>query len=107
LENETATSGVYEAWAMSTGGTPSVSRYAMNVLPAEGDLQVTPPNVLTDNLAAAKPEFSYWGEYEATAVDQAGFNWSYLLLALLVLFLLLEQLLAYSASYHPPRGAAP
>ena len=104
-ENETGTSGVYEAWAHASSGEPVVQRFALNINPAEGDLQVVTPNTLTSNLAAVKPVFSYWGEYEADVIDQAGFNWSYLLLALLVLFLLLEQLLAYSASYHPPRGA--
>ena len=38
-------------------------------------------------------------EYESSQQD--GFNWSQLLIGLLVALLLGEQLLAYSASYHP------
>jgi hypothetical protein len=97
----TTTSGIYEAQLSTTEGQPELRQYAVNVEADEGDLTV----IHRDQLAARLPEVRY--EYRAasdvqvTAQQLAGSNLSDWILYLLIGILIGEQLLAYSASYHP------
>jgi uncharacterized membrane protein len=104
--SETNRSGLYEAWPMKTDGTAEVRRYAVNVDASEGDLALTTPTQLEAKLAAIKFKFTPWDEYVADLVAQPDIKWSYWLLYALIVLLVGEQLLAYSASYHPLRGGA-
>ncbi len=80
----------------------------MNVDAAEGDLRA----LFGQELAARlQPEVRYQflpaDTFEASVGQQAGYNLSEALLYLLVALLIVEQILAWSCSYHPsPRAAA-
>ncbi len=100
-------SGFYEARLTnkSTGKTES-RHWAVNVDAAEGDLRA----LFGEELAARlKPEVRYQffplDTFEASVGQQAGYNLGQSLLFLLVALLIGEQILAWSASYHPPARA--
>ena len=105
--DETARSGVYEAWPVTTEGVFQVRRFAVNVDTSEGDLAVTDSQRLLTKLDPVKAKFHQADEYEFDFGDQPGINRSLLVMALLVAFLLGEQLLSYAASYHPSRSPVP
>ncbi|MCC9604447.1 BatA domain-containing protein [Blastopirellula sp. JC732] len=98
----TGLSGVYDVWLTQSDGHPNLRRFALNVDPLEGDLTTTDRNEL--QAALAPVTFTY---HTVESVDYSwsaseGFAWQdYLLYALLGL-LVVEQLLAYLTSYHPP-----
>jgi hypothetical protein len=105
---DTPTAGVYQAALRpTTGEQKEVRRFAYNVQPEEGDLAT----VTGEHLAAALPgvrfEYQQAGDFVPTgARQQAGFGLSDAVLYLLLLLLVGEQLLAWSASYHPAPGGA-
>jgi hypothetical protein len=103
---ETDRSGVYEAWPVTLAGERDVRRFALNVEPAEGDLAMLAGKPLLDKLEPVKADFRYADEYNYETAGLSGENQSLLLMGLLVALLLLEQVLAYSASYHPARVMA-
>jgi hypothetical protein len=103
---ETDRSGVYEAWPIKTDGTVDIRRYAVNVEPTEGDLAITAPQLLISKLDPVAPQFVFWDEYVIDPMKEAGFQWSQWILYLMIFLLIGEQLLAYSASYHPVKGGA-
>lgn len=92
--------GVYEAWAVTRDGDIDVSRFALNVDPLEGNLQVASPEALSSHIAGTNIRLRLWNEFEIDQVAQAGFHWTNLLLGCLVLLLLIEQALGYWCSYH-------
>jgi len=100
---QTDRSGFYEARLTNkiTGKTES-RRWAVNVDAAEGDLRALFGEELAKRL---QPEVHYQfapaETFEATAGEQAGYNLGESLLYLLVVLLVGEQILAWSASYHP------
>ena len=101
--------GIYEIWAAKKTGALDleVDRFAFNVDAEEGDLARVTSRELADKLGA---EFSYHGvgegQYQTTA--QAASPVSEVLLYVLIALLIGEQLLAYSASYHPaPTRSSP
>ncbi len=100
-EGQTDRSGVYEAWPVTTGGDADVRRFALNVDPNEGDLSLLDSKSLLTALDPIKAEFRFAEEYTYELAGLGGNNRSLLLMALLLLFLIGEQALAYSASYHP------
>jgi hypothetical protein len=100
----TQRSGVYELWPTTLEGTVLPRRLAVNVDPQEGDLALVDAAELLGKLAPVKATFGHYDDDVATS-DGATSHFSLMLLGLLVLFLLAEQWLAYSASYHPlPSG---
>ena len=101
---ETDATGIYEAWPITSQGDVQVRRYALNVEPAEGDLAVVTQRQLADKLNPVKFQYHRWQQFQADLAQQAGFNWSRIILLVLVGLLLVEQLMAYLASYHPARG---
>ena len=97
-------SGFYEARLTnkSTGKTES-RRYAVNVDAAEGDLRALfGPELAARLQPEVKYQFDQAETFELTLGQQAGYNLGEALLYLLVAVLIGEQLLAWSASYHPP-----
>jgi hypothetical protein len=101
-------SGFYEARLTNkiTGKSES-RRWAVNVDAAEGDLRA----LFGEELAARlQPEVHYQfapaDTFEMSVGQQAGYNLGESLLYLLVALLIGEQILAWSASYHPPARAA-
>jgi len=102
---DTDRSGVYEIWPVTLAGEPDVRREALNVEPSEGDLALLAGKPLLDKLDPVPADYKYAEEYEYDATRMAGNNRSLLLMVILIGLLLVEQITAYSASYHPPRAA--
>jgi len=99
----TRRSGFYEAELKQTDGVIERRLYAVNVDPVEGDLQIVARNALTERLAGVP---MHLGCVDALIDDDqqiAGFNLSTTILAVLVALLLGEELLSFSANYHPTR----
>ena len=99
--NQTLQSGVYDLLATTNDGNLEVRRFAVNIDASESDLTRMESKQLLANLDPVKPRFIDAERYSGGYVQQQGFNRSMLLMTLLILFLVGEQLLAYSASYHP------
>ena len=78
----------------------------MNPDPSEGDLAVASSRELLARLEPLSIKYRGADEYAYDLFEQAGYNRSFLVMCLLIAMLLGEQLLAYSASYHPARGVA-
>jgi hypothetical protein len=101
---ETDHPGVYEAWPKTTKGEVDLRRWALNVDPDEGDLTQVPSADLLTRLDPVKVAYHAADQYQQDEVTRAGYNLSTLLLCTLVLLLVGEQVLAWSASYHPAPG---
>jgi hypothetical protein len=94
--------GIYEARLVRKDGKEETRRYAVNVDPDEGDLRTLTYSELAARLDGVNHEFHLASSYQYASEEQAGYNAATALLGLLVLLLIAEQILAYSASYHPP-----
>ncbi len=95
--------GITEVWNNTLQGTRTVKNFARNAPAIEGDLRKIPPS---DLLAGLRPIEARYRAADAVAgtTALAGLtNRQGMLLALLVGLLLLEQFLAWSASYHLPK----
>ena len=99
---ETDTSGIYDVWLTKLDGTPELRRYAFNVDAREGDLRTLGGPELASRLAGVEYRYEPAAAFQLATHDVAGYNLSEALLYLLVLLLIGEQILAYSASCHPP-----
>jgi hypothetical protein len=97
----TYVSGFYEAQLTRTDGASETRRYAMNVDPAEGDLAALDGRQLATRLEGLKCKFEQAAAFQAAVGELAGYNLTESLLYALVVLLLIEQVLAWSASYHP------
>jgi Aerotolerance regulator N-terminal len=104
-EADTARRGIYEAWPISTKGEIDLRRWAFNVDPDEGDLTGLESTELLGKLDPVKVAYHQADQYEQEEISSTGYNLSYVIMAVLVLLLIGEQLLAYSASYHVTPGA--
>jgi len=102
---ETDRAGIYEAWPITTKGDIDVRRWAFNVDPAEGDLAAVTAADLTNSLDPVKVNYHLADQYQQEDVASTGYNLSTLILFGLILLLIGEQVLAYSASYHVQPGA--
>jgi hypothetical protein len=101
-----ATSGIYEARLQPLAGGVERRDFAVNVPIGEGDLALTNGPVLSRQLAGIDYQLHDAAEMALDAQQLAGFQMSDALLAVLVIILIVEQLLASIASYHiaPRRG---
>ena len=72
----------------------------MNVEPAEGDLSALDSGQLATELPDVDFDFHLSGEFVASDESLPGTNLGPYLLYLLIVFLVCEQLVAYSAGYH-------
>lgn len=100
----TDNAGVYVANLVTLEGQPKQQRFVVNVPTAESDLALLQPQELAEQLDGLDLEIHSSEELEYESTTQDGFSWSLLLAGLLVVLLLSEQVLAYSASYHPKGG---
>ncbi len=98
--------GVYEVWLKRKRGEIVARRFAVNVDPAESQLAVITRRQMDIALQPLETKFTRADAFAGAAVATAGFNRSLFLMLLLVSLLLGEQWLAYSASYHPPKGGS-
>ena len=99
---DTDTSGVYQAKLIRQGGAEEVRRFAFNVEAEEGDLKALGGPELASRLEGIRYDYDQAAMFEYTDESLAGYNLSEFLLYLLILILIGEQILAWSASYHPP-----
>lgn len=97
---ETQRSGLYEVWPTTIDGNLVPRRYAFNVDPREGELALVDSAAMLTKLAPAKAKFSHFDD-DVEGADDASSHFSLPLMGLLIALLIGEQLLAYSASYHP------
>ncbi len=98
---DTALAAVYQWELQPAQGGPEHHTYAVNVNPEEGDLAYFTPEQLDARLEA-EVKILPASAVSDLAATQARSSASEYLLYALILLLLGEQLLAYSASYHPP-----
>ncbi len=97
----TNTPGIYEARLQQLTGQFEDRKFALNIDPAESDLDLATIDSLTSAIAGTKARLLEADEMSLASRVDNRFSWSQLLLLVLVALLLVEQLLAYSASYHP------
>jgi hypothetical protein len=99
----TGQQGIYEIWGARKTGELDVARFALNVDPDEGDLAHVSPSKLATNMQA-KFAAQNAGDMQYELAGQTASSISEYLLYALVVLLIGEQLIAYSASYHPAPG---
>lgn len=103
----TEAAGAYLAGWTGLDGAPRQRAFAVNVDPAEGRLE----RIGRERLAAALPGVAFTFEaassFDPAGADDAGGSIVLPLLIALAAILLLEQLLAALAGYHPPRRGRP
>jgi len=104
---DTDASGFYEARLTRTDETPEVRHYAINVDHGEGELAALDAEQLAPRLEGVKYQYEQAAALQFSAGESTGYNLGETLLYLLILLLIGEQVLAWSASYHPAarRGA--
>ena len=102
--SETDRSGIYESIAKTLDGKPVVERIALNVDANEGDLTPVSLTSLEANLSPVKVAIKSPSDFSQSSISRPGGRAALLVMIVLIIFLLCEQLLAYSASYHPARG---
>ncbi len=98
---ETDLRGVYEAQLRTLEGTLRHRRFALNTNPVESDLSLLTRPELKERLAPLPVEVEDADDLLYQNTEQASQSWRYLLLILALGLLIGEQILAYSASYHP------
>jgi hypothetical protein len=98
---DTELSGFYEARLTRTNGATETRRYALNVDPVEGDLSTLGSEQLAARLEGVKYQYAQAAAFQSTVGELAGYNLGEAILYGLVLLLVVEQILAWSASYHP------
>jgi hypothetical protein len=101
-------SGVWQFELTTRDGKPQVRYAAVNVPAGEGRLDLLSRSELADRLRGVDYEYALASELSDAEEDLAGFKLSDALLYVLAGVLIVEQLFAVSASYHPtaPRRAA-
>jgi hypothetical protein len=106
LEN-LSESGIYEVQIQPTNGPIERHAYAVNAPVGEGDLALTAGPELGRQLAGVDYQMHDAADMALDSQQLAGFQMSDALLGALIVILLVEQLLAYLASYHiqPVRSA--
>jgi hypothetical protein len=100
---DTDWSGFYEARLPKADGADETRYYAMNVDAEEGNLATMDGTRLAPLLEGVKYRYEQASMFQSAGSDQAGYNLGELILYALVLLLIGEQILAWSASYHPAR----
>ncbi len=98
--------GIYEVWLKTKRGQREARRFGVNVDPVESQLAVVGEQELEAALRPLPVRLVRADAFADATVATAGFNRSLFLMLLLVGLLLGEQWLAYSASYHLPKGGA-
>jgi hypothetical protein len=101
IYDDAEVAGIYEAQLAKTLGSVETRLLAVNVDAGEGDLETISGADLAVKLEPAKYQFEQAREFEYKQGERGGYNMGERLLYFLVLLLIGEQVLAWSASYHP------
>jgi len=102
---DTSRAGIYRLQLTRVDKTSEVRHYAVNTDAGEGDLARIDESQLRERLGGAKFHFRQADRVEPASSESQASLLSTALLYALVALLIGEQALAYSASYHTPRGA--
>jgi hypothetical protein len=94
-------SGVWEFELKTRDGKPETRYAAVNVAPGEGELNILEEAELAERLRGIDYQYSLASEFSESADELAGFRLGDALLYTLAGVLIIEQLFAVSASYHP------
>jgi hypothetical protein len=97
--------GIYETWMINSQGEKLLHNSAHNVAAAEGNLERVTHTELEQKLVGIPLDIRTAEAVSGSGLNSPEASHSTLLMACLAGLLLLEQLLAYSASYHAPRSA--
>ncbi len=98
---ETGVSGYYESMLVRNDNSSEIRRYAYNVEPAEGDLAALDQTRLAERLKGLNYQFDKAAAFQTAQNESTGDNLRESILYALIILLIGEQILAYSASYHP------
>jgi hypothetical protein len=98
---ETQSSGYYEALLTRNDNKPEERYYAYNVEPSEGRLAALDQTQMAERLKGLSYQFDRSAAFQSAQSDGSGYNLRDAILYALIVLLIGEQLLAYSASYHP------
>jgi hypothetical protein len=101
---ETDLPGIYGVWLRKTDSSQQVERFAFNVDTSESEMAIVDPQKLLADLESARPTFVTWDAFNPEPKQKPASSLSRLLLGLLISILVVEQLLAYSSSYHRSRA---
>jgi hypothetical protein len=97
---DTDVSGIYDVQLQTLEGARHHRRFALNVDPAESDLTMPEVPRLRESLEPLTVHVDQADQLMPDTRQQAGYSWSQLLFWLVVVALLVEQMLAFAASYH-------
>ena len=97
---KTETAGFYKALLTQTSHKTETRTFAVNVDPVEGDLRALAGPDLLSRLTPLKPTFEYASKYDTKLDETQGRNLGDFFLLVLLVVLFLEQLFAWSCSYH-------
>lgn len=95
-------SGIYEVQLQPVEGSPERRAFAFNVPDGEGDLHIVAKDELAREFAGAQFQLHDAADMTINEQQLAGLQLSDALLAAIVVILIVEQLLAYIASFHAP-----
>jgi hypothetical protein len=101
--SDTRESGIYRVELVRRDGTQAARAYCVNVESEEGDLRTVGRSDLEAKLDGIAHTFHWSEDFAQRSTTLAGFQMSDALLYAIIGLLIGEQLLACSASYHPPR----
>jgi hypothetical protein len=99
---QTERSGIYQAELRRTDGSGELRSYALNVDAEEGKLQALSGPELATRLEGVEYRYAQADAFQYSLADATGGDLGDWFLYLLVVLLIGEQILAWSASYHPP-----
>jgi hypothetical protein len=94
-------SGIYQFDLKTRDGKPEIRYAAVNVPTGEGRLKLLKQGELAERLRGIDYEYTLASEYSETAEELVGIRLADALLYMLAGVLIIEQLFAVSASYHP------
>ncbi len=97
----TLAAGIYRVELARLEGSAETRHFAVNVDPSEGNLAHLGAPELASRLKDVKYRYVRAGGFQYEGSDAAGYDLSEAMLYGLIVLLLGEQLLAYSAGYHP------
>jgi hypothetical protein len=100
--SDTDTAGVYRIQLTTVKDIDELRKTSVNVEPSEGNLKRFASEELNTTLSGVPYDVTAVSEFDANADDKMGKNLQDIVLILLILMLLVEQILAWSCSYHPP-----
>jgi hypothetical protein len=95
--------GNFEWWGTAIQGEPVIKNIARNTPTTEGELERVTPADLSRSLSGIKYTYRNAAGIGSSVSMSGATNRNMLLMSLLILLLLAEQWLAWSASYHLPK----